>query len=73
LFAILSALYTAGACLTFGFAAYIEGHGCAVQPETCANGGFALIWKVAACAAILYFGVAWLVSRFAGERGEAGR
>lgn len=66
LLAGLSALYTVGACWTFGLAAYIEGHGCALQPETCVDGGFSLIWKVAGSAAILYFGAAWLVNRFAG-------
>ena len=59
----LSALYTAGACWTFGLAAYIEGHGCALQPETCAGGGVGLAGKVLMGAAILYFGIAWLVNR----------
>ena len=63
LLAGLSALYTSGACWTFGFAAYIEGHGCALEPETCVGGGLPLIWKVATGAAIVYFGVSWLVNR----------
>ena len=73
LFAGLSALYAVGACLTFGLAAYVEGHGCALQPETCSEGGFPLIWKVAGGAAILYFGAAWLVNRSTGKarRGAA--
>jgi hypothetical protein len=72
-FAGLSALYTAGTCWTFGFAAYVEGHGCALQPETCTGGGLALAWKVAISAAILYFGVAWLVNRSAEARRHRAR
>jgi hypothetical protein len=59
----LSALYTAGACWTFGLAAYIEGHGCALQPETCTGGGVGLAGKVLVGAVSLYFGSAWLVAR----------
>jgi hypothetical protein len=66
LLAGLSALYTVAACWIFGFAAYVESHGCALQPETCTGADFPLIWAVAICATILYFGVAWLVNRFAG-------
>lgn len=63
----LSAVYTVGACWTFGLAAYIEGHGCALQPETCVGGGFPLIWKIAGGAAILYFAAALLVNCFTGR------
>lgn len=59
----LSALYTAGACWTFGLAAYIGGHGCALQPETCEGGGIGLAGKVGISAVVLYFGIAWLVNR----------
>lgn len=66
LLAGLSALYTVGACWTLGLAAYIEGHGCALQPETCVGGGLSLTWTVAGGATIFYFGAAWLVNYFAG-------
>ena len=69
-FACISALYTAGTCWTFGMAAYIEGHGCALQPETCVGGGFPLAGMVAVGAVILYFGVAWLVNRSDGAAGR---
>lgn len=59
----LSALYTAGACWTFGLAAYIEGHGCALQPETCTGGGVGLAGKVLIGAVSIYFATAWLVTR----------
>lgn len=59
----LSALYTAGACWTFGVAAYIEGHGCALQPETCTGGGVGLAGTVLIGAFSLYLGTAWLVNR----------
>lgn len=62
LLAILSALYTVSAILTFGLAAYIEGHGCALQPETCSGGGLGLARTVAIGALLLYFAVAWLVN-----------
>ena len=63
LLAGLSALYTAGACWIFGLAAYIEGHGCALQPETCTGGGVGLARTVLIAAVTLYFGTAWLVNR----------
>ena len=59
----LSALYTVGALHIFGIAAYIEGHGCALQPETCTGGGPGLAGTVLIGAVILYFGIAWLVNR----------
>lgn len=59
----LSALYAAGACWTFGFAAYIEGHGCALQPETCTGGGLGLARTVLIGVVAFYFGIAWLVNR----------
>jgi hypothetical protein len=64
----LSALYTAGACWTFGLAAYIEGHGCALQPETCTGGGVGLAGKVLIAAVSIYFATAWLVTRFRSGR-----
>ncbi|MET1113315.1 MAG: hypothetical protein ABWX67_17485 [Allosphingosinicella sp.] len=67
LLAGLSALYTVGVCWTVGLAAYIEGHGCALQPETCVGGGLSLMWKVAGSATIFYFGAVWLVNYFAGR------
>jgi hypothetical protein len=69
--ASLSASYTVAACWTFGTMAYIEGHGCALQPETCAGGGIPLFTKVAVGAVILYFGAALLFNRAAG-RSRAG-
>jgi hypothetical protein len=63
----VSALYTFAACFTVGLAAYIEGHGCALQPETCVEGGFPLMAQVAIWAAIFYFGPAWLVNRSTGR------
>ena len=65
LLAIASGLYSFAALMVVGIAAYIEGHGCAVQPERC--GGPNLFALTAVTAASLYFLGAWLVA-FVGLR-----
>lgn len=67
LLAIASALYAFSAMMIVGIAAYIEGHGCALEPERCTGSGPNLFALTALTAASLYFLGAWLIA-FAGSR-----
>lgn len=67
LLATASALYTFSAMMIVGIAAYIEGHGCALEPERCTGSGPNLFALTALAAASVYFLCAWLIA-FTGAR-----